>query len=243
LNYASKEIADQAGEVQAEDKNNKRRKQFGNASDKKSNHLIKIGFHFLSPSSACAYLNRKPAESLLGLSRIHPPDIIPQMSILDAHTMDFFSRGPEQTRRIGMRLGGALQAGDVICLQGDLGAGKTTFVQGIARGWGSLDSVSSPTFIIVNVYRRGDEARLFHMDAYRLDSTPEAEELDLDSMLAQGPLLIEWPERMDGLVPAERLWVSLEHIDEEERQMKFKATGQRYDNLLEVIRHAAYGGD
>jgi tRNA threonylcarbamoyladenosine biosynthesis protein TsaE len=165
------------------------------------------------------------------------------MSILDAHTMDFFSRGPEQTRRIGMRLGGALQAGDVICLQGDLGAGKTTFVQGIAHGWGSLDSVSSPTFIIVNMYRRGDAARLFHMDAYRLDSTPEAEELDLDSMLAQGPLLIEWPERMDGLVPAERLWVSLEHIDEEERQMKFKATGQRYDNLLEVIRHAAYGGD
>ena len=157
--------------------------------------------------------------------------------------MDFFSRGPEQTRRIGKRLGGALQAGDVICLQGDLGAGKTTFVQGIANGWGSLDSVSSPTFIIVNVYRRGDEARLFHMDAYRLDSTPEAEELDLDSMLAQGPLIIEWPERMDGLVPAERLWVNLEHIDEDERQMKIRASGQRYDNLLEVIRHAAYGGD
>jgi tRNA threonylcarbamoyladenosine biosynthesis protein TsaE len=176
-------------------------------------------------------------------SRIRLPDIIPAMSILDAHTMDFFSRGPEQTRRIGRRLGGALQAGDVICLQGDLGAGKTTFVQGIANGWGSLDSVSSPTFIIVNVYRRGDEARLFHMDAYRLDSTPEAEELDLDSMLAQGPLLIEWPERMDGLVPDERLWISLEHINEEEREMKFKASGKRYDDLLEVIRHAAYGGD
>jgi tRNA threonylcarbamoyladenosine biosynthesis protein TsaE len=165
------------------------------------------------------------------------------MSILDAHTMDFFSRGPEQTRRIGLRLGRALQVGDMICLQGDLGAGKTTFVQGIAQGWGSLDSVSSPTFIIVNVYRRGDEARLFHMDAYRLDSTPEAEELDLDSMLAQGPLLIEWPERMDGLVPEERLWVSLEYIDEEEREMKFNASGKRYDDLLEVIRHAAYGGD
>ena len=157
--------------------------------------------------------------------------------------MDFFSRGPEQTRRIGVRLGGALQVGDVICLQGDLGAGKTTFVQGIAQGWGSLDSVSSPTFIIVNVYRRGDEARLFHMDAYRLDSTLEAEELDLDSMLAQGPLLIEWPERMDGLVPNERLWVSLEYINEEEREMKFKASGKHYDDLLEVIRHAAYGGD
>ena len=157
--------------------------------------------------------------------------------------MDFFSRSPEETRRVGMRLGGVLQPGDVICLQGDLGAGKTTFVQGIAHGWGSRDSVSSPTFIIVNVYRRGDEARLFHMDAYRLDSTPEAEELDLDSMLAQGPLLIEWPERMNRLVPREHLWVTLEYMDDDEREMKFKSHGKRYDDLLEVIRHATYGAD
>ena len=157
--------------------------------------------------------------------------------------MDFFSRSPEQTRRVGMRLGGALQTGDVICLQGDLGAGKTTFVQGLARGWGSLDSVSSPTFILVNLYRRADQNQLFHMDAYRLDSTPEAEELDLDTMLADGALIIEWPERMDGLVPVERLWVKFEHVDEEEREMKFKASGKRYDELLDVIRHAVFGGD
>lgn len=156
--------------------------------------------------------------------------------------MDFFSRSPEQTRRIGVRLGGALQVGDVICLQGDLGAGKTTFVQGIAQGWGSKDSVTSPTFILVNVYRRADESQLFHMDAYRLDSTPEAEELDLDTMLAQGPLIVEWPERIDGLVPGENLWVKLEHVDEEEREMKFIAHGKRYDELLGVIRHA-FGGD
>jgi len=165
------------------------------------------------------------------------------MPILDSHTMDFFSRSPEQTRRIGMRLGGALRAGDLICLQGDLGAGKTTFVQGIAQGWGSLDSVSSPTFILVNIYRRDDHGQLFHMDAYRLDSTPEAEELDLDSMLAEGALIIEWPERMAGLIPAERLWVNLEHVDDEEREMKFNARGKRYDELLEVIRHAIVGGD
>src|SRR5512134_2416228 len=122
--------------------------------------------------------------------RIPPPDIILPMPVLDVHTMDFFSRSPEQTRRMGARLGGALQVGDVICLQGDLGTGKTTFVQGVAKGWGSLDPVSSPTFIIVNVYRRADESQLFHMDAYRLDSKTEAEELDLDSMLDQGPLLI-----------------------------------------------------
>jgi tRNA threonylcarbamoyladenosine biosynthesis protein TsaE len=161
--------------------------------------------------------------------------------------MDFFSRSPEQTRRVGSRLGGALETGDVICLQGDLGAGKTTFVQGIAQGWGSLDSVSSPTFILVNVYRRADQrggmTPLFHMDAYRLDSEPEAEELDLDSMLAQGALLIEWPERMNRLIPKERLWVNLEHIDEEEREMKFKASGKRYDELLEVIRHGTFGGN
>jgi tRNA threonylcarbamoyladenosine biosynthesis protein TsaE len=164
--------------------------------------------------------------------------------------MDFFSRSPEQTRRVGRRLGEVLEAGDVICLQGDLGAGKTTLVQGIAQGWGSVDSVSSPTFILVNVYRRADQSRgrvtpplLFHMDAYRLDSTPEAEELDLDSMLAQGALLVEWPERMNGLIPKERLWVNLEHIDEEEREMKFKATGKRYDELLEIIRHGTFGGN
>ncbi len=165
------------------------------------------------------------------------------MPILNAHTMDFFSRSPEQTRRIGRRLGGALQPGDVVCLQGDLGAGKTTFVQGVAQGWGSQDAVSSPTFILVNVYRRADEAQLFHMDAYRLDSASEAEELDLEAMLSQGPLLIEWPERIGGLVPGERLWIHLEHVDDEEREMNFKATGKRYDDLLEMIRHAAYGGD
>ena len=165
------------------------------------------------------------------------------MPVLDSHSLDFFSRSPEQTRRIGSRLGDNLRPGDVICLQGDLGAGKTTFVQGVARGWGSLDSVSSPTFIIVNEYRRADGGKLFHMDAYRLDSAPEAEELDLDSMLADGALLLEWPERIDALVPEEYLWISLEYINEEEREMKFKASGKRYDELLEVIRHAIVGGD
>ena len=165
------------------------------------------------------------------------------MPVLDSHSLDFFSRSPEQTRRIGARLGGELNPGDVICLQGDLGAGKTTFVQGVAQGWGSLDAVSSPTFIIVNEYRRPDGGKLFHMDAYRLDSAPEAEELDLEAMLADGALLIEWPERIDGLVPVDNLWIKLEHIDEEEREMKFKSSGKRYDELLEILRHSAFGGD
>lgn len=171
------------------------------------------------------------------------PDIIFWMPVVDSHTVDFFSRSPEQTRHMGTRLGGALQPGDVVCLQGDLGAGKTTFVQGVAEGWGSIDAVSSPTFIIVNQYRDGNERQLFHMDAYRLDSTHEAEEIDIDAMLARGPLLVEWPERMERLIPRDRLWVQLETMNEDEREMKFKAHGKRYDELLEIVRRAAYGGD
>jgi len=165
------------------------------------------------------------------------------MPVLDAHSLEFFSRSPEQTRRVGMRLGSLLQSGDVICLQGDLGAGKTTLVQGLAQGWGSLDPVSSPTFIIVNIYRRPDDDHLFHMDAYRLESAPEAAELDFDEMLAQGSLLVEWPERIQQVLPNERMWISIEYIAEEHRQMLFKAKGERFDILLAELRQSLIGGD
>jgi tRNA threonylcarbamoyladenosine biosynthesis protein TsaE len=165
------------------------------------------------------------------------------MPILDAHTLEFFSRSPEQTRRVGMRLGGLLRSGDVICLQGELGAGKTTLVQGLAQGWGSLDPVSSPTFIIVNIYRRPDEGQLFHMDAYRLDSAPEAAELDLDEMLAQGSLLVEWPERIRKILPDTCMWISFEYVAEENRQMLIRAIGARYDDLLADLRQDLFGSD
>lgn len=158
------------------------------------------------------------------------------MFAIDSHTLEVKSHNPKQTRELGVRLGRVLQLGDMLCLQGELGAGKTTFVQGIAQGWGSLDSVSSPTFILVNMYRRADGSQLFHMDAYRLDSTGEAEELDLDSMLAEGALIVEWPERMQSLIPDERLWVEFTQSGEEEREMKFNARGKRYEALLEMIR-------
>ncbi len=163
------------------------------------------------------------------------------MPILDEHTLDFFSRSPEQTRRIGMRLGANLKAGDVICLQGELGAGKTTFTQGIAQGWGSIDSVSSPTFILVNEYRRPNGGLLFHLDAYRLASIPEAEELDLDAMLEEGALIIEWPEKLGSLLPNERLMIQLDHIAEEHRQMRIHAQGKRYDELLNAMQQSIFG--
>ncbi len=171
------------------------------------------------------------------------------MPVLPATAFDFLSHSPEQTRLLGMRLGALLQPGDVVCLQGELGAGKTTFVQGLAQGWGSLDAVSSPTFILVNVYRRPDGSQLFHFDTYRLDSAPEAEELDIDAMLLQGALVIEWPERMQSVLPAEHLWVKLEHVDafipmgEEYRQLTFLPAGKRYVSLLAEYRRSNFGND
>jgi tRNA threonylcarbamoyladenosine biosynthesis protein TsaE len=165
------------------------------------------------------------------------------MPILDAHTFEFFSHSPEQTRRLGMRLGVLLQPGDLICLQGDLGAGKTTLVQGLAQGWGALDAVSSPTFVLVNAYRRPDSSSMFHFDAYRVDSLGEAEELDMDTLLSQGPLVIEWPERVEPILPAERLWAWLEYESDEHRTMRFSASGKRYESLLEDLRQNIYGGN
>lgn len=165
------------------------------------------------------------------------------MPVYSANAFDFFSHSSEQTRRLGMRLGAHLQAGDVICLQGELGTGKTTFVQGLAVGWGSLDAVSSPTFVLVNVYRRADGGQLFHFDTYRLESTPEAEELDLDTMLGSGPLVIEWPERMAGVLPSERLWIKLDYVDEDRRELTFQPEGKRYINLLNEFRASSFGAD
>src|SRR5512141_618750 len=140
-----------------------------------------------------------------------------------------------------MRLGGALLPGDLICLRGELGAGKTTLVQGLAQGWGSLDAVSSPTFILVNEYRRPDGSLLFHMDAYRLESGAEAAELDIDWMLAEGALVVEWPERVQGILPDEALEISLDAVAEEQREMRFIAHGSRYDRMLAVLQRKMFG--
>src|SRR4030042_3345892 len=131
------------------------------------------------------------------------------MPILDANTLEFISRSPDQTRRIGIRLGELLQPTDIICLNGELGAGKTTLVQGIAKGWGSIDAISSPTFVLVNNYRRPDSMEMNHLDAYRLESALEAEDLDLDRMIAVGPLLVEWAERIQAALPQEGLDVQM----------------------------------
>jgi tRNA threonylcarbamoyladenosine biosynthesis protein TsaE len=164
------------------------------------------------------------------------------MPILSPHSLEFISRSPEQTRRAGMRLGALLQAGDLIGLVGDLGAGKTTLVQGIAAGWGSLDPVTSPTFVLVNVYRHPEGYKLFHLDAYRLSGAGEAEDLDIITMLDSGPLVVEWAERIWQALPADHLQVTMAYVDEDQRDMIFSAHGMRYEVLLADFRKQVYGG-
>ncbi|MFP3853700.1 MAG: tRNA (adenosine(37)-N6)-threonylcarbamoyltransferase complex ATPase subunit type 1 TsaE [Anaerolineales bacterium] len=165
------------------------------------------------------------------------------MPILDERSLEFLSHSPEQTQRIGVRLGEMLPRRAIILLAGDLGAGKTTLAQGIARGWGSLDLVTSPTFVLINEYRRADGETLYHVDAFRLSGSREAEALGLEELFDQsGPVMIEWPERIADILPEEHLKVSMQWAEESRRNLHFSASGLAYENLLRDFRKAAFGG-
>ncbi len=166
----------------------------------------------------------------------------PGVPILDAETLEFFSRSPDQTLRVGLRLGAQLQPGDLLALVGDLGTGKTTLVRGLAAGWGSADPVTSPTFVLVNLYRRPGGGKLYHLDAYRLAGPHEAWDLDLETLLSEGPLVVEWADRIQEALPGEGLWVTLVYLDEEQRLLRFRAIGPRAQRLLAFLRRALYGG-
>jgi len=164
------------------------------------------------------------------------------MPILDQRSLEFISHSPEQTRRLGERFGELLHTGEVVCLSGDLGSGKTTFVSGVARGWGALEPATSPTFVLVNEYPRADGLRLWHMDCYRLNSGAEALALGFEDWLSdEGALLIEWPERVLEILPPERLTINLRWVDVEKRAFRLEAAGERYEALLQNFRRAAFG--
>ena len=154
------------------------------------------------------------------------------MTILDENTFEFISRGADQTRRIGIRLGKLIQRSDVICLTGELGSGKTTLVQGVVRGWGSSEPVTSPTFVLINSYHLPEGSVLFHLDAYRLKDAMEAIVLDLDAMLAQGPLVVEWADRILSALPEERLSIQMDWLADELRRLEVTFRGKRYEEIF-----------
>jgi len=165
------------------------------------------------------------------------------MPILDRWTLDFISSSVEQTVRLGVRLGELLQPGDVVCLYGDLGAGKTAVARGVGRGWGTGLRVTSPTFTLMNEYPRLKDGRiLYHIDCYRLESDADVWTVGLEDIFDnRQTVIIEWPERLTHLLPPDRLEIHLTYLNETRRSLRFSATGPRAANLLTDFKQSAFG--
>ena len=138
--------------------------------------------------------------------------------------------GEEETEAFGESLAACLEPGDVLALTGELGAGKTCLVRGLARGLGVEDTtVASPSFTLINEYQ--GRVPLYHLDGYRLQ-TPEAfEELGWEDYLdGEGILVIEWAERIPDL-PADRLQITLDWVDERRRRIRLAGRGDLAQRL------------
>jgi len=137
-----------------------------------------------------------------------------------------------------------LRAGDVICLQGELGTGKTCLTQGIGAGLNVTGVINSPTFVFVNEYRPASPGPcLYHIDLYRISDRIEILSLGLeDYIYGNGVTVIEWADRAREVIPHDRLWVTLDYTDHMKRSLVFEATGERYREIVEALRHDVYGG-
>lgn len=159
--------------------------------------------------------------------------------ILEPHTLDFISHSETQTRRLGARLAEFLQPGDVLALVGDLGSGKTRWVQGVCTGLGVTDWVNSPTFTLVNEYY--GRCPVYHIDLYRLTDAVETVTFGLEDYLyGPGITLIEWADRATRLLPAEYLTVELFYLEETKRRVVLRPHGQRFVSLLEAYKQATF---
>ncbi|AIS60486.1 tRNA (adenosine(37)-N6)-threonylcarbamoyltransferase complex ATPase subunit type 1 TsaE [Listeria ivanovii] len=139
------------------------------------------------------------------------------------------------TKLLAKTLGEKLQAGDVLLLEGDLGAGKTTFTKGIGEGLLIPQMIKSPTFTIIREYKKG-RLPLYHMDVYRLEDA-SADDLGLEEYFyGSGVSVVEWAQFVQEDLPSEYLEIRLFHIDENTRRMVAKPVGKRYERLaMEVF--------
>lgn len=145
------------------------------------------------------------------------------------------SASAKETMALAKALAGQLKAGDIVLLNGPLGAGKTTFTKGLADGFKIKPAnVNSPTFILMNFY----EGRLpiYHFDFYRIERAGDLSTVDLDDYFyGNGIAVIEWPERLGSLAPKEYFQVNLEHRGEEQRSVAISARGKQYNERLKKI--------
>jgi tRNA threonylcarbamoyladenosine biosynthesis protein TsaE len=148
-------------------------------------------------------------------------------------------RTDEEMRALGERLARLLRAGDLVVLSGGLGAGKTTLTQGLGRGLGVGGPVLSPTFVIARVHRDG-RVPLVHVDAYRLSSVDEVDDLDLDASLEESVTVVEWGEGLVEGLAGDRLEVRIVRSDDEHdetRIVEVSGVGERWAGLDAAAAH------
>ncbi len=150
-------------------------------------------------------------------------------------SLRILSSSADMTRQIGEAVGSLMGAGGYICLYGELGAGKTTFAQGLASGLGVGEKyITSPSFALVNEYK--GRLRFYHIDLYRLSGSADLEAIGFAEYPgADGAAAVEWPERAQGLLPDSRLDVHIGYEGEGTRAIMFQACGKVYERLLEEI--------
>jgi tRNA threonylcarbamoyladenosine biosynthesis protein TsaE len=154
--------------------------------------------------------------------------------------VELVSVSPEATREIAARLATVAQPGDVVCLWGELGAGKTVFAKGFGAGLGVTETISSPSFVLMGEY--AGRLPLFHIDLYRLSSAQEAVDGGLlDDRQASGVVLIEWPDRLGEALPDDRLDVRIDGGADEPRTLRLEGhgvVGERYLGAARTARPA-----
>lgn len=144
---------------------------------------------------------------------------------------------PEQTYAFGQRLSSYLADGIVLCLEGDLGAGKTLFVQGIAKGLNVSEEVTSPTFTIMNMYQ-GDKT-IYHFDLYRLELPEELQDIGFYEYTQQTDevIILEWPDKFPTELPEEYVWITISRgLDEDQRIFDIRLQGVKYKRIYEELK-------
>ncbi len=158
------------------------------------------------------------------------------------HRIQITTRSIGETQDLSQKLGGLVKQPLIIALRGDLGSGKTAFVQGLARGLEVPDGyyITSPTFTLINEYP--GRLPLVHVDLYRLEKIDDIEDIGLDELLYdQAVIAIEWSEKLTGRQPAGQLLVTMEIIDDECRKLSLDATGHAEVNLIKALEDALSG--
>ncbi len=145
------------------------------------------------------------------------------------------TNSPEETYSFGYRLGKLLKSGDILCLNGDLGAGKTTLTQSIAKGLDVEDYVTSPTFTLINEYK--GRYPVYHFDVYRINDIDEMYDLGFEEYIySEGVTIIEWASIIEDILPLERLDITIKRGKEiDEREIIIEAKGNRYEEIIKEL--------